>query len=278
METFVAKPQEPNPSPHADDLFKSFQVKQVTVGSIGQWLKKGWNDLLNNPIPSLIYGVIFAVVGIALGFFATKNPVISLATTTGFLLVSPFLALGLYDLSRQAEQGQKPDFMKSTTAMSFNLVSIGIYAMVLGMLLLFWIWLAVVITDVFFNNVSLEQQNFIGMWQDFLNMPRGLTFAIAFFAAGSLFAAAAFVTGVVTCQILLDRKVDLMTAVVTSMKVFLKNPVTMVIWGVVLTLLTGVGLITYNIGLIVIMPVLAHACWHAYRELVQTTEVGVIPG
>ena len=271
MEAFVAKPDEANQHPHAEDLFKGFEVKQVGVGSISQWLKKGWNDLLNNPIPSLIYGIIFAIVGIAMSFIAVKNPVFSVATTTGFLLVSPFLALGLYDLSRQAEQGQKPDFMKSATSMSANLVSIGIYAIVLGMLMIFWVRLAAVVTAIFFNNVVLDQQSFVGMWQGFLNMPQGLEFLLAFFAVGFLFAAAAFITGVVTCQLLLDRKVDIVTAIVTSIKVVAKNPVPMAIWALTLTLLTGLGLITYNLGLIVIMPILAHASWHAYRELVQTS-------
>lgn len=274
METFVAKPATANAPRKADQLFRGFEVKSVSPAAISGWLKKGWQDMMVNPVASLTYGIIFAAVGIILGLIAAEDPVFSVATTTGFFLVGPFLALGLYDLSRQHETNQHPNFLHSARSLNTNAISFGVYAMFLGLLMVSWVRLAAVVTAIFFNNVSLREESFIGMWRGLLSMNDGWLFALTFIAVGFLFAALAFATGVVTGQVMLDRKVDIVTGITTSMKVVKKNPLTMALWAIVITAIVGLGLVTLNLGLIIAMPLVAHASWHAYREIVKPVEVG----
>lgn len=271
MEQYVSKPAVSSITPDAEHLFKSYPVKQVAPTVIKGWLQQGWEDIKVNPSASLSYGVMFALVGILMGMVSSANPAFFVATTTGFFLVGPFLALGLYALSHQIEQGNKPNLLTSMLSIKENAVSLGFYAVVLGMLMIFWVRLSAVLTGIFFNDMAVVSDGYAGLWNALMAMDNGWMFVLAFFGVGALFALVAFVTGVVTAPMLLERKVDIVTAAVTSMRAVLKNPLTMLLWATTITVVVGLGILTFYIGLIIAMPLIAHASWHAYRDMVKQT-------
>lgn len=255
-------------APETDLLFTSQAVQQVAPNAVSRWLSQGWHDFQVNRSASLTYGVIFAVVGLILNWIGLKYPAAGVATTSGFLLLGPFLALGLYDLSRHSEQGKPISFMESTQAMRHNKFGLGIYAFTLLLLMIFWICAAVILVGMFSQDMNLQQESYWGIFKG-LMMDNGLMFPLSFFGVGFLFAALAYITGVVAVPMLLDRQVDIVTAMSTSMHAVAKNPATMAFWAVVIVALIGIGILTFYIGLIITMPLVAHASWHAYRDLVK---------
>ena len=271
MENYVSKPAlDPNFVPSTERLFNSYSVNTVEPSQIKTWLIKGWHDLKTHPIASLAYGLIFAVVGIVMSLVSARNPAFIIAASTGFLIVGPFLALGLYDLSRQIEQGRHPSLLQSFTSVRHNALGLGLYAIALGLLMVFWVRLSALVVGVAFNEtVTVDSYGYAGLLQGLFSAENSLLFGLVFLAVGFLFALIAFVTGVVTAPLLLDRKVDIVTAATTSIRAVKHNPVTLLLWGLTVAVLIQIGILTYNIGLIVLMPLVAHATWHAYRDLVK---------
>lgn len=269
MENYVSKPAlDPNFVPAPERLFNSYPVNKVELAQITTWLSKGWQDLKSAPLLSLTYGLIFAVVGIVMSVVSSANSAFIVAASTGFLIVGPFLALGLYDLSRQLEQGQKPNLVQSFLSIRHNALGLGLYAIALGMLMIFWVRMSALVVGVSFNEtITINEYGYAGLLQGLFSADP--LFGLGFLAVGFLFAFLAFITGVVTTPLLLDRKVDIVTAASTSIKAFQKNPVTLLVWGFVVALLIQIGILTYDIGLIVLMPLVAHASWHAYRDIVK---------
>lgn len=257
-------------APHADDLFRSYPIQKVEPAAILRWLKNGWGDIQANPAASLLYGAFFALVGIILSMFALAEPGFSVAFASGFFLVAPFLALGLYALSWQRDQGKKVDFGSSLSAIKANKAGLGLYALVVSFLMLMWIPASAIIIALFFNTIdsSHSMQGYAAFWEGLIQMQNNLLFVVSFVGVGFLFALVAFVTGVITVPTLIERKTDIMTAMMTSLCACATNPITMLLWALTLTILVILGLATFNLGLIIMMPLVSHASWHAYRDLV----------
>lgn len=245
-----------------------YTARTVEAGAIRRWLQQGWVDLKVNPLASLTYGLVFAVLGIIIGYFSVGNLAFFIATATGFLLVGPFLGLGLYDLSRQIERDGAARLIPSALSATHNAVGLILYALVLGLGMAFWIRMSAVITAIFFNQTSLVQEGYFGLVDGLLHMEQGWVFTLILISVGASFALFGFVTGIVTVPMLLDRKVSIMRAVRTSIRVVYRNPLTSLLWAGVITAIIGLGMLTFYIGLIVAMPWVAHASWHAYRDMV----------
>jgi uncharacterized membrane protein len=269
MQEYVSKPERPSAAPKMADLFQSSPVRVVAPSAIQRWLRQGWADLKVNPLASLVYGLVFAVVGMVISYVSSGNLAFFIATTTGFLLMGPFLALGLYDLSRQIEQDGNARLIPSALSMTRNSVGLILYAAALGLGMVFWIRMSAIITAIFFNQTTLVQEGYIGLVNGLLNMEHGWVFALILVSVGALFALFGFVTGIVTVPMLLDRKADIVTAASTSIRVVYHNPLTSLLWGATITAIIGLGMLSFYVGLIVAMPWVAHASWHAYRDMVQ---------
>lgn len=240
-------------------------INKVDVMSPFSWLAHGFSDLKKAKIPSLVYGLTFAVTGLLLVFIAAKNPIWSAALTTAFLLTGPFLAIGLYDLSRQIEAGDKPCLLDSINIIKANIINLGIFATVLGFLLMIWLRVAALIAGIFFNDVEL----IIKGWAVLFSEGRSAEFILFFSFFGFFIAQLAFSISVVSIPMLLHRKVDIVTAIVTSLRVVIKNPLAMLVWAVIIVALIGLGMAFAFVGLMVTLPIVGHASWHAYRDLVS---------
>lgn len=231
------------------------------------WLAAGWHDLRRTPLIACAYGLIFALMGGALTLLlASVHRLPWLGPIAfSFVLLGPILAVGLYEVSRRLQQGQHLQLAHALTAWRANPVQIGLIGVTLLVVLATWLLLANLISSVFFGHP-------IGSWQEFytraLLSPNGIPFLTVGILVGALFAALAFSLTVLSIPMLLDRDTDAITAMVTSMRAVQRNRGLMAIWGALILLLTGVGLLTFYLGLIVILPLIGHATWHAYRDLI----------
>lgn len=240
-------------------------IRKVSSDAPMEWLKAGWSDLKQAPFASLMYGVVFTVLGAIMVAAAFSQPIFVMALVTGFLLVGPFVAVGLYDISRQIEQGEKPSLSHALGALMRNSLGLGAFALILGLIMAFWTRLAAVLTAIFFNDVNLASTGWSGL---FLS-EQALPFLFSFMVFGGLLAVLVFSISVIAIPMLIERKTDVVTAIVTSLQTVMKNPLTMAAWAFMIAFTIMIGMAFMYIGLIVALPLIGHASWHAYKALVD---------
>lgn len=240
------------------------QVRQVTVSAPLRWLGQGIDDVKACPGPSLFYGACFALMGIAVvSIFNYAYQYVS-ALASGFLLLGPFLAIGLYELSRRRECGE-PCALRPTLAIwKVNAANIGVYSVILIVIFLVWARASLVIFALFYTSEMPSLQGFLAQVLRFEN----LEFLAVYCAVGFVFAALVFAVSVISIPLMMDRGQDTVTAMIASFLALARNVPAMIVWATLIALLTAIGFATFKLGLILTMPIVGHATWHAYRELV----------
>jgi uncharacterized membrane protein len=227
-------------------------VRQVKASMIVDWLHAGVEDAHAGGWASLFYGFVFAVTGLLIHTLFAKNYWLLAGLTTGFFLLGPFLAMGLYDLSRRIELGEQPSLIPSLTAWLPNLINVFLFAALLLVILLIWTSLSLYIFSHFFNG-ALPTFTDVALNVITLKQP---TFTLIYFAAGGFFAALVYAISAVAMPLMLDRKASAATAAIASLRACARNPVVMLLWAFCIVVLVGFGLATSFLGLILTMPVL----------------------
>ncbi|MDP1766329.1 MAG: DUF2189 domain-containing protein [Methylotenera sp.] len=242
------------------------EIRRVKASAIIDWLHAGVVDTHRGGWASLFYGVIFAATGVLIHTFFAENYWLLAGLTTGFLLLGPFLAMGLYDLSRRMELGEKPSLIPSLTAWRSNIVNVSLFAALLVAVLLVWTRLSLVIFAYFFHN---DFPTFTDVVLNVITFKQPI-FTLIYFAVGGFFATFIFAISVIAMPLMVDRKTSATTAAMASLLACGRNPVAMLLWALCIVVLVGFGFATSFLGLIVTMPVVGHASWHVYRDLVDT--------
>ena len=243
-------------------------MRELRLGDPFLWLAAGWRDLWAHPGIALFYGICFWLMALILGAVFRARPEYTLSIASGCLLVGPFMALGLYEVSRRREQGVRPELAASLTCWDKHLRSMSMLVLVLIVLELLWGRASLVVFAVFFNT---GMPSTTGVIQAIFN-PENLEFVAIYLAVGGVFAALVFSTSVVSIPMILDRDTDAISAAITSIRVVLTSPGVMLLWGLVLTALVMLALLPWGAGLVLIGPLLGHASWHAYRGSVGWQE------
>ena len=241
-------------------------VRRIGFSAPLEWLGKGWQDLWRQPAASLFYGVAVAVTGAVILGVTASLAYLFAAAVTGFLLVAPMLAAGLYELSRRYLAGEPATLTDSMLAWKRNpsaLVSFGLLSILAGTA---WQVVSVVIVALFYKGTALQP---IAMMIEVLVNPQHYLMFVIYMGAGGLLAAVVFALSVVSMPMLVDRRCELLCALTTSVNAVAENPLPLALWAVIIMLLTGLGFATALVGLILIMPWLGHASFHAYKELVE---------
>lgn len=228
-----------------------------------RWLALGWDDFRRAPAIGLFYGACFVAMGWALLDVYRHAPAYVLALAAGFLLAGPFLCMGLYKVSRQLERGARPDFVSSLMAWRRKTDTIAIFGFVLLVLELLWGRASLVVFVLSFDGMP----DFKGSLLALLD-PKNLNFIVTYVAVGGVFAAIIYAISVVSIPMILDRRTDAITAGLTSLRLVLDQPLVMIAWGAIITVLVVVAMLPWFAGLFVVGPVLGHASWHAYRAAV----------
>ncbi len=240
-------------------------VRVVSVAAPFAWLAAGWRDFRAHPLPSAFYGACFAAMGwlIALTFRHAYEYVAALVT--GFFLVGPFLAIGLYDLSRRRERGLPAWLAPTLDAWRGSAGAIGMFALVLCVILLVWARASLIVFALFNTGEMPSVAGFLGQILSLDNVE----FLLAYVCVGGFFALLVLAISVVSVPMMLDRDTDGIVAVLTSLSAFGANLPTMLVWGMLIVAVIAAGFALYFAGLVVAVPVIGHATWHAYRALVD---------
>lgn len=231
------------------------------------WLRAGWRDFMDQPGQSLVYGIgiflISALLVWLLGYFGRDY--ILFPALAGFMIVAPLLALGLYEKSRRREEGQSITLRRMLFVRARAGAQIYFTGLLLCLLMLLWMRAAVIIYALFFGVRPFPGlDHIVGL---LLHDPMGWAMLIVGSAIGGLFAAFAFSISVFAIPMLLERRVDALTAMATSMALVWNNVIPMIVWGIIVLVLFAFSVGTGLLGLIVIYPWLGHATWRAYRTV-----------
>ena len=265
----ASDPAEPpaNPAPYVPPPSEGPKREIVALGLADpfRWLARGWRDLCSAWGIAIFYGFFFWAMAMILGAVFRNMPEYTLSFASGCLLIGPFMAMGLYEVSRRREQGLAPDLGSSVTCWDSHLGSMGMLVLVLIVLELLWGRASLVVFAVFFNT---GMPSTAGVLQAIFN-PENWEFVAVYLVVGGVFAGLVFATSVVSIPMILDRDTDASSASITSLQVFFINLPVMLLWGALITVLVGVALLPWGLGLLFIGPWLGHASWHAYRGSVR---------
>ncbi len=245
------------------------RVRKLEMDQPWAWLRKGWQDCLKTPGVSFVYGALAAVTGylITWGLFAFDMPYLVLPIMAGFLIVGPILAVGLYEASRRTEQGLPTGLGEALGAFNRNPSQMGLMGMALLLLMFFWARTAALL---FFLYFGMEPPDFHNLFVATFLSTDSWPFLIIGSAVGGVLALVAFSISVVSIPLLLDRPgSNVIEAIATSVRAVQANPMTLLFWGGLIVVFMMAGLVTLYLGLIVTLPLIGHASWHAYRDIVE---------
>jgi len=249
-----------------------FSVRRMPPSRIIQWLRLGWRDFRRAGWPSLLHGLlVFIVSALILQIALFYWPVLP-GAVSGFVLVGPMLATGLYALSQRLETGQVPQLDDALAAWkrgSRRLLPFGVLLVLSGAA---WVVITAVLFYLFVNAEITEPLSFL-KYVFVQNFQHFLLWSVL----GGLGAALIFGLTVVSIPMLLEHDVDTRTALMASMQAVGENPLTMALWALFIVLATGFSVATMMLGFIVLYPVLGHASWHVYRDLIDD-DASAVPG
>ena len=243
----------------------NLQIQRLRWADPWQWLVQGLRDVRRAPGIALFYGLCFWGMARMMVWVFRASPEYVMSMASGCLLVGPFMAMGLYYVSKQLEQGKPPLLSESLTCWDSHLASMGMLVMVLMVLEMLWGRAAMVVFAISFDTGMPTTAN---MLQTLLR-PENWEFLLIYTAVGAVFAGLVFASMVVSLPAILDLDTDALTACITSMRVVGSNTGVMLLWGMVITVLIAASFLFYSVGLIVLGPVLGCASWHAYRASVS---------
>jgi uncharacterized membrane protein len=226
-------------------------------------------DLRAMPVLGLTYGLFFTLVGAGLfqGLQAIERPYLILPFTFGFFLVGPALACGLYEASRQRAAGERPTLRGTLFAFRPNAGQVFMGGGLLMVSLMGWVRLSLLIFMLFF---AFQVPTLDQVVARILGTSTGWAFLATFLAVGAVFAGSIYVSASLAFPLMLDRPTaNVMDGIITSWRAMRVNPGAMVAWAAVIVVLTFLGMASFYLGLIIVMPLLAHGSWHAYRDLVE---------
>jgi uncharacterized membrane protein len=245
-------------------------VCRIGVHDVRDALREGFDDFLNNPSHLVFLGLIYPTVGLCLAFWTSNLNLLPLLypLISGFALIGPFAAIGIYEISRRREAGLDASWRHAfAVARSPSLPAIAALSAALTIIFLLWLTTASSLYQWLFAPLeTLTPQRFIA---DLFTTDRGRDLMLLGNASGFVFAATTFCISAVSFPLLLDRDVGAGAAVLTSVHAVLDNPLPMLVWALIVAAGLAIGFATLLVGLAVVVPVLGHATWHLYRKVVE---------
>lgn len=252
------------PSPVA-----ALRIRVVPADRPWVWLTEGWRDLMAAPHVGFTCGAALTAAGWALVLLLLRAGALwaILPTTAGFFLVAPLLAAGLYEASRRRERGEAVTLAGCARGFSRNASQLALMGVLLLLLHLFWVRVAALLFGLFFglNFAPPVEQLPLAMLRSEALLP----FLVVGTGVGAAFAAAAFAISAVSIPMLVDRDITAVEAVLASIRTVAANPAAMAFWAGLIVVFTAMALVPFFLGLALVLPLIGHATWHAYRDLVR---------
>ncbi|MFT3687551.1 DUF2189 domain-containing protein [Paenirhodobacter sp.] len=243
-------------------------IRDVPVATVPDILRRGVQDFRRAPAFGLFFSGVYVLGGIVLwwvlGSSGREWGLIPFAA--GFPLLAPFAAIGLFEVSRRLERGE-PLIWREVLGVVFaqkdrQLPSM---AMIVLMMFMFWVFVAHTIFALFMGTRAMT--NITSSPEVLLTTPHGVGMLVVGVAVGAVLAAVLFSITVIGLPLLLEREVDVVTAMITSVAAVRANPGTMLGWATTIAVLMFAAMVPMFLGLLVVLPVLGHASWHMYRAV-----------
>jgi uncharacterized membrane protein len=244
-------------------------IRTIGPADLKDALRRGIDDFQAMPTHAAFLSLIYPLVGLVIGRAMLGYELVPMLfpLAAGFALIGPFAAIGLYELSRQREQGGTPHWTGAFDvwhAPSFgSIVALGAMLFVV-----FGVWIAIAHSIYIAHFGYREPQSLFVFLNQVLTTREGWSMMLIGNTVGFLFAVAVLSISAVSFPLLLDRKVGLAAAMLTSVRVVIENPITMALWGVIVAAALILGSLPFLLGLPIVMPILGHATWHLYRKAV----------
>jgi uncharacterized membrane protein len=244
-------------------------VRTVPVTRPFRWLALGWSDFRRVPLPSLLHGLAVTAGGWLILAVTLRYWYLLPGAFSGFLLVGPILATGLYEMSRLLAQGDHPAMRQVVAAWQRGtrpLVWLGLMLTLAGTA---WVLVSAVLFGLFVQAPITGLESVLRH----IVLSEGSFLFPVWITLGGFGAALVFAATVVSAPMLLDRDVDMVTALMTSIRAVGENPIAMVLWAFIIMVATGFALLTLMLGFVLVIPVIGHGTWHAYRDVVDASSL-----
>lgn len=241
-------------------------IHHVAIQRPFKWLEQAWSDINNHPLASLAHGLIVSALIVATLFLTSINIYVLAVIISGFMLIGPIMAAGLCELSRRNESDEAISFDDSLEGLRHCQSALNHFAGILLGFSVLWFAISGMVLFLTIGNIapSLDQL----VWGDFLAFVTPMQLML-YLIVGGLLATIVFVVSVVSVPAIIENNIPAVDAMALSFKVTTTNLATMFVWASLLILLTLIGFATFLVGMIIIYPLLGHATWYAYRDLVE---------
>ncbi len=246
----------------------TIEVRKVAVAAPITWLQKGWDDFYRIPALSLLYGLLSVAGCYLMYIYARESLALLLGLFSGVLLAGPFVAVGLYAAARDMEAGHPATIGRSLRSIGAAALRIALISVFLAVVYILWLRVSSIIVALHYAAFQPDAVQLA-----VVNMDWGTLSVLALYLGiGLLFSILVFMTMAVSLPLILDRNVDPVTAVLTSIRAVNANRVPMLLWAVLIAAAAVVSFATAFLGFAVLFPVLGYATWHSYRDLVVTEQ------
>ena len=241
-------------------------VQHVPASMPLAWIKAGWLDLRRNWAASLGYGALITALGWTILVFCAIHPYLIAAAISGFLLVGPLMSAGFCEMSRRYALSQPASFDDSLEGFARNALALFEFGVILAACAVLWFLISAVMLDEVFKISTPRVATTI--YQGFMDSAnRGQI--LAYVAIGGLLAIGVFAMSVVAVPLIVDRHATATQAVRASVRAVLANAPAMIVWSASILLLTVLGYAPLLLGLVITVPLMGHASWHAYKGLIR---------
>lgn len=250
----------PEPATEPSELPFVVPCRKLKMDAPIRWIKLGWQDIKTAPKPSLTYGMLMLAFSYAVGAIAWEfgSFYMILSLLSGFIFLGPILAIGLYSISCQIQIGLKPILGYCIREGKRHLSNEGFFAILLLIVLLIWAR-ATSIVHVFFPMDTDPN------WEDLI------LFLGIIGVVGTIFATFIFCLSAFSLPMIMDRKVDMITAGISSFNAVLNNKLVMLFWAFLIVLSIALSILTGLLGLVILLPLIGHATWHGYQETIDAS-------
>ncbi len=246
---------------NTDELPFVAPCKQLDTFAALNWLKLGWQDFRQAPKQSMSYGGMMVLLSYIVSFCALKlgNFYSLMSLLSGFILLGPVIAIGLYSISRQIQQGQVPILGYCLREGRKHFSNVVVFGLILLVVFLIWARSASMLHVFYPVETGASLENFML----FLSIGTGV---------GAIFSGIIFTASAFSLPMIMDRNVDMVTAVITSANAVLRNKKAMLVWASLIVMSVVISFATAFIGFLVLLPVIGHATWHAYQETINASQ------
>ena len=242
------------------------EIRRVPALQSIIWLRSGWDDFTHLKWASLAHGALIVTMGWVLLGISSAHLYLIVAAVTGYLLVGPIMTTGLCELSRRRAAREPAGFDDSLDAVTRNPTSLAQFGALLAVIAVVWLIASQVMLSTLVSGSAPTAD--VLLWGSFTgSIDRAQ--ALAYIGSGAILAAIVFTLSVVTVPLIIDRGMGTVDALATSTRATLKNLPAMLVWSALIVGLTAIGFVTLLAGMIIVAPLLGHATWHAYRDLVR---------